>query len=278
LSRSADTPKVREAGKRIGEALGRVPGLRDGLELAGSLIAPVQIYRGTGDLLKGLETDDGELKLKGKFNLATGLFLTLPGASPLALVSSVAGSVIKTAAREEKEDGFRTANKWADTILTTSAGPVGMAMAAIGGEMKANGLKYDDSHGFNGLGWRAARATKSSLLKGTLFTIGGAVGGSVAGAALGVALGGPSGAALGSLWGQLAGGVIGLGTYGAMRAIKSDKKDKHPLALTGADKKFLLGMIGGAVTGGGAGTALGSYGGKALGQPWARPCWVGRVR
>lgn len=266
LSRAADTPKLREAGKRIGEALGSVPFLRDGLELAGSLIAPVQIYRGTGALLKGLETDDEELKLKGKFNLATGMFLSLPGASPLALVSSVAGSVIKTTARDGKEDGLRTANRWADGILTTSAGPVGMVLAAVNGEMKANGLRYDESHGFNSLGWKAARTTKSSLLKGTLFTIGGAVGGSVAGAAIGVALGGSGGAALGSLWGQLAGGVIGLGSYGAMRALKADKDNNHPLALTGADKKFLLGMTGGAIVGGGAGTALGSYGGKALGE------------
>ncbi len=266
LHRAADTPKIREAGKRIGEALGSVPYLRDGLELATSLIGPVQIYRGTGDLLKGLETDDGALKLKGKFNLATGLFLTLPGASPLALVSSVAGSVIKSSASEEREEGFRTANKWADGILSASAGPVGMTIAAVRSEMGAHGLKYDDTHGFSSSGWKAARATKSSLFKGTLFTVGGAVGGSVAGAALGLALGGNGSAAVGSLWGQLAGGVIGLGTYGAMRAIKADKNSKHPLALTRADKRFLLGMVGGAIAGGGVGTALGSFGGKALGE------------
>jgi hypothetical protein len=132
--------------------------------------------------------------------------------------------------------------------------------------MGAHGLKYDDSHGFSSSGWKAARATKSSLFKGTLFTVGGAVGGSVAGAALGLALGGNGSAAVGSLWGQLAGGVIGLGTYGAMRAIKADKNSKHPLALTRADKRFLLGMVGGAIAGGGVGTALGSFGGKALGE------------
>lgn len=266
LNKAIDTPRVRNAGKSVGEALGSVPYLRDGLELASSLVAPIQIYRGTGDLLKGLETDDGELKLKGKFNLATGLFLTLPGASPLALVSSVAGSVIKTAAKEEREDGFKTANKWADTILSASAGPVGMAFAAVNSELKSNGLKYDDTHGFNGLGWQAARATKSSLLKGTLFTVGGVVGGSLAGAALGVALSGSTGAALGSLWGQIAGGAIGVGAYGALRAIKADKNAKHPLALTKGDKKFLTRLVGGAIVGGGAGTALGTYAGKAFGE------------
>jgi hypothetical protein len=266
LNRAIDTPRVRSAGKGVGEALGSVPYLRDGVELASSLIGPVQIYRGTGDLLKGLETEDGELKLKGKFNLATGLFLTMPGASPLALVSSVAGGIIKTAAKEGQEEGFETANKWADGILSASAGPVGMTLAAVQGELKAHGLRFDETHGFSGLGWQAARATKSSLLKGTLFTVGGAVGGSVAGAAIGVAMGGPGGAAIGSLWGQLAGGVIGLGSYGAMRAIKEDKRSKHPLALTGSDKRFLAGMVGGALVGGGAGTALGSFGGKAFGE------------
>lgn len=266
LDRTFDRPKVREAGKSIGEALDKVPYLRDGVEVAASLIGPVQIYRGSGDLIKGLENDDGELKLKGKFNLASGLFLTLPGAAPLALASSLAGSVIKTMASEESEDGFKTANKWADSILATSAGPVGMTLAAVQGELEKNGLEFNDKNGFNSLGWKAARTTKGSLLKGTLFTIGGAVGGSVAGAAVGVALGGAGGAALGSLWGQMAGGVIGLGAYGASRAMKADKNSKNPLALTKGDKKFLLGMAGGAIVGGGVGTALGGYGGRALGE------------
>jgi hypothetical protein len=269
LNRMADTPRVRNAGKRIGEALGSVPYLRDGVELAASLVGPVQIHRGAGDLLKGLETDDGEVKLKGKFNLATGLFLTIPGASPLALVSSIAGGVIKSVAKEEKEDGFKTANKWADAILSTSAGPVGMTLAAVQGELQANGLHYDDSHGFSSEGWKAARATRANMLKGTLFTVGGAVGGSLGGAALGALVAGRTGAAIGGVWGQLAGGALGLGIYGAARAIKQDKRDKHPLALTGADKRFLRGTVFGAVGGGVAGTVAGTFAGKALGG------WVG---
>ena len=268
LNRMADTPRVRTAGKRIGEALGSVPYLRDGLELAGSLVGPAQIYRGAGDILKGLETDDGEVKLKGKFNLATGLFLTIPGASPLALVSSVAGGIIKAVAKEDKEDGFKTANKWADAILSTSAGPIGMTVAAVQGELEASGLRFDDSHGFSSEGWKAARTTKANMLKGTLFTVGGAVGGSLAGAALGAAIAGRTGAALGGVWGQLAGGAIGLGVYGAARAIKQDKRDKHPLALTKGDKKFLRGTVFGAVGGGVAGTVAGTFAGKAFGQ-WA---------
>jgi hypothetical protein len=266
LNRAADTPRVRSAGKRIGEALGSVPYLRDGVELAASLVGPVQIYRGAGDLLKGLETEDPALRLKGKFNLASGLFLTLPGAAPLALASSIAGGVIKTVAKEDKEEGLKTVNTWADAILSTSAGPVGMTLAAVQGELKANGLRYDDRHGFSSDGWKAARATKANVLKGTVFTVGGAVGGSLAGAAIGATLAGRTGAAIGGVWGQLAGGAIGLGLYGAQRALKEDRRSKNPLALTGSDKKFLVGTVGGALLGGALGTGLGTYAGKAFGQ------------
>lgn len=266
LHRMVDQPKIREAGREIGSTMSKIPYSRDALEVAASLIAPVQMYRGAGDLIKGLENDNEAQKLKGKLNLASGLFLTLPGAGPLALASSLAGGIIKTSADGSSEAGLKAANRMADAVLATSAGPVGMVVAAVNKELQNNGLRYDDSFGFTGQGWKAAEATKSSLLKGTLFTVGGVVGGSLAGAALGVAFGGHGGAAIGSLWGQLAGGAIGLGTYGVTRALKQDKKSKHPLALTKNDKKFLAGLAGGALVGGGAGTALGLYGGRAFGE------------
>ncbi len=266
LHRMVDQPKIREAGREIGSTMSKIPYSRDALEVAASLVGPVQLYRGAGDLIKGLENDDEAKKLKGKLNLASGLFLTLPGAAPLALASSLAGGVIKSSADGAGEAGLKTANRVADAVLSTSAGPVGMAIAAINQELHKNGLRYDDSYGFTGQGWKAAAATKSSLLKGTLYTVGGVVGGSVAGAALGVAMGGHGGAAIGSLWGQLAGGAIGLGAYGVSRALKQAKNSKHPLALTKGDKKLLLGLAGGALVGGGAGTVLGSFGGKAFGE------------
>ena len=266
LSRMIDRPKIREAGKDIGSAMSKIPYSRDALEVAASLIAPVQLYRGAGDIVEGLERDDDAQKLKGKLNLASGLFLTLPGAGPLALASSLAGGVIKTTVDGSNEASLKVANKMADAVLATSAGPVGMVVAAVNKELENNGLRYDDSYGFTGQGWKAAGATKSSLLKGTLYTVGGVVGGSLAGAALGVAFGGHGGAAIGSLWGQLAGGALGLGTYGVSRALKHDKKNQHPLALTKGDKKFLAGLTGGALLGGGAGTAAGLLGGRAVGE------------
>lgn len=266
LNRMMDQPKIREAGRDIAGTMSKIPYSRDALEVAASLIAPVQLYRGAGDIVKGLENDNDAQKLKGKLNLASGLFLTLPGAAPLALASSLAGGVIKTAADGAGEQGLKTANRMADAVLATSAGPVGMVLAAVNTELQNNGLRYDDSFGFTGQGWKAAGATKSSLIKGTIFTVGGVVGGSLAGAALGVAFGGHGGAAMGSLWGQLAGGAIGLGTYGVTRALKQDKKTNHPLSLTKSDKKFLAGLAGGALVGGGVGTAAGLYGGRAFGE------------
>ncbi len=266
LEHAADTPRVREAGKAVGETLGKVPYLRDGLELAASLVGPVQMYRGAGDLIEGFETDNDSQKLKGKLNLASGLFLSLPGAAPLALASSLAGAALKGLASEDNPQAMKTANAWANRVLATSAGPVGMTIAAVQGELSANGLNFNDSQGFSAQGWKNSRPDRSYMLRGTIATVGGAVGGSLAGAAIGAALAGRTGAAVGGVWGQLAGGALGLGAYGVARALQNDKKTQHPLALTGGDKKFLGGLVGGALVGGSVGTGLGTYGGRALGE------------
>ncbi len=266
LNRAVDQPKIREAGKRVSETIGKVPYLRTGLELAGSLVAPIQTYRGASKLIDGLETDDDYKKLDGKMTLASGMFLSLPGANPLALVSSASGMALKGLAKDGDQAELDWANKWADRVLATSAGPFGMTVAALKNELGASGMKFDDSQGFNINGWSAARPGKSAMFKGTLATVGGAVGGAVVGAGLGLSLAGAGGAAIGSMWGQVAGGMAGLGLYGAFRTMKGDLKDGHPLALTKGDKKFLAGLAGGAIVGGGLGPVGGSMGGKALGE------------
>lgn len=261
-----DRPSIRKAGRNIGENLGKVPYLRTGLELANSLIAPVQIYRGATKLSEALESGDEKKKLDGKLNLASGLFLSLPGARPLALATAVAGGAIRATAKQNDGEHLEAANHWADGILSASAGPVGMTIAAVQGELKANGMKMDASSGFAPEGWAKARPSKGAMLKGTLFTVGGTVGGALLGAAAGGALAGNTGAVLGAVWGQVAGGAIGLASYSVHRTLSQDKKDNDPLALTKGDKKFLKGMIGGAVVGGGVGTAAGVLGGRFLGE------------
>lgn len=266
LNRVMDQPKVREAGKKASQAIGKVPYLRTGLELAGSLIGPIQTYRGASKLIAGLESGDERKKLDGKMTLASGLFLSLPGGSPFALVSSATGAALRGIAEDDDPAQVEWANKWADRALATSAGPLGMTIAALKGELTANGLNFDGDEGFDLSGWQAARPDKGAMFKGTLATVGGAVGGTMLGAALGATLAGTGGAAVGSMWGQVAGAVGGLGVYGAFRTMKSADKAGDPLALQRGDKKFLAGMVGGGVLGGGLGTVAGSMGGRALGE------------
>jgi hypothetical protein len=265
LSAAADQPGVRRAGRNIGATLGKVPYLRTGLELAGSLVAPIQTHRGASKLIEGLESGNKAQQLDGKLNLATGLFLTIPGARPFALGTGIAGNAIRLTSREDNEEHMEEANKWANRVLSVSAGPVGMAVGAIVGEMEANGLKMDESKGFSAEGWQASRPGKGAMLKGTLATVGGTVGGAVVGAAIGSAISGSPGAVLGALWGQVAGGMTGLAGYSIHRTLKNSK-DGDPLALTGSDKRFLGRTLGGAVVGAGAGTVAGALGGRALGE------------
>ena len=263
VTESLDTPRVRSAGRQTATEIGKVPYLRTGLELAGSLVAPVQVYRGSTKLLDGLESGDMEKQLDGKFALAGGLFLTVPGAAPLSLASSIAGAAIRNTAQENPES-LDTANKWADRTLALSAGPVGMAASALTSELKLAGMRLDSSQGFTPEGWREARPGKGNMLKGTLATVGGTVVGAIAGASLGAAVGGNSGAVLGALWGNVAGGAVGLAGYGIHRALsQSDPQD--PLALTREDRKFLATTVGGTVLGGAAGAVGGGVGGRMLG-------------
>lgn len=266
ITGAMDTPRVRNAGREIGSALAKVPYLRTGLELAGSLVAPIQVHRGASKLIEGLESGDKEQQLDGKLNLATGLFLSLPGAQPLALATGIAGTAIRLTAKDENGQYVDQANQWADRVLTASAGPVGVTAAAVLGELKANGMRIDESTGFGPNGWSAARPGRATMLKGTLATVGGTVGGAILGAALGGMISGNTGAVMGALWGQVAGGMVGLGGYAALRTIKQDKKENDPLRLTADDRQFLRRTVGAAVVGGTAGTVAGALGGRAVGE------------
>lgn len=264
ISAAADTPRVREAGKKLGIAMGKVPHLRTGLELASSLVSPALVYRGASKLTQALETGDDNMKLDGKLNLATGLFLGLPGARGLAFGTSVAGAAIKATADESKQAHMESANLWADRVLATSAGPVGMTVAAMTGELKKHGMRVDETQGFGPQGWQAARPGSGTMLKGTLATVGGTVAGALVGAAVGGAVSGNGGAVLGALWGQAAGGITGLAAYSVSRTLSQDNDD--PLALTKSDRKFLGRTAAGAVAGGAAGTLGGVVAGRFLGH------------
>lgn len=262
LERLMDRPSVRETGRNVGEALGAVPHLRTVMETGLALLSPIQLHRGARYLEQGFVSGDEKLKAQGKMNLISGILLGLPGGAPLAMVASGLHLSMQMGIDDNPEKA-KEANATADRFMAVATGPLGMATVAARQELQKAGIdlsyvsyapdEYD--RGVSGGG----------MLKGLLFTVGGAVAGSLAGVAIGGALSGAAGASLSSFWGRIGGGLVGLGAYGAYRAKKQEASDPSPYDLTRGDKIFLGKIVGGAVAGAAAGTAAGVIGGRALG-------------
>ncbi|MBS2039374.1 hypothetical protein JST97_30595 [bacterium] len=257
-----DNPQVREAGRNIGHALGQVPYLRTGLETGLSLLSPIQLHRGANALEKGLINDDDALKLRGKMSLITGVLMGLPGGAPLATVASAMNLGFQFSTGNDPKK-LKEANALASKFMSVATGPVGMASVAIGQELSKAGVdlsKIDYTpDDFD------APVKPGKMLEGLLCTVGGGVAGSLAGAYLGGALGAGVGASMSAFWGRIGGGLLGLGAYGAYRALKSEHHDPNPYDLTRGDKVFLTKIVGGAVAGAALGTLGGVTGGRALG-------------
>ncbi|MEW6283214.1 MAG: hypothetical protein AB1758_31685, partial [Candidatus Eremiobacterota bacterium] len=88
--RFTEQPAVRDAGRSVGQALERVPYLREGLELAAALVGPLQVNRGAAALEEGLRRGDPDKKFQGKMTLATGALLMNPGWAPAGLAVTMA--------------------------------------------------------------------------------------------------------------------------------------------------------------------------------------------
>ncbi len=248
---------VRETGKKIGEVLGSVPYLRTGVELGLSLIAPLQIHHGAGQLEAGLESGSDELKLDGKMNLAKGAFLTL-GMAPLSLATTAAHMALK----HQVDRGSMTAadaSSVANAVLAVSTGPVGMVGAAAGSELRKAGVDLDDTR-------VRAPLEKGSAMGTVLATISGAAAGGVLGSLLGTAMGGVVGGIGGLMWGQLSGAALGFGGYTAAQTLRQDRREGDPLALTGGDKAWLGKVLGPTLVGGVGGTIAGGYLGAMAGE------------
>ncbi len=276
-----DRPSVRQAGRTAGEFLGKVPYMRTALETGLALLSPIQLHRGALALEKGYVKGDEALKLQGKMNLISGIMLGIPGGAPLATVASAINLGMQVAVGDDPEK-IKEANRNADRFVAVATGPFGMAATAIGQELKKAGVdlsqaqylpnEYDQ--GVSG----------GAMLKGLLFTVGGAVAGSLIGVGVGSALGGAGAVATGSLWGRIGGGMAGLGLYGYQRA-KQPEPNPSPYDLTRGDKVFLAKIVGGAVAGAAAGTVAGSMGGRALATllvpqaPWLATAggWAGAL-
>ncbi len=257
-----DNEQVRHAGRTIGHALGQVPYLRTGLETGLALLSPIQLHRGSKALAKGLVDDDPALKLRGKMSLITGVLLGLPGGAPLATVASAMNVGFQMTTGDDPTK-LKEANRTADRFMAVATGPVGMASVAISQELAKAGVdlsKIDYTpDDFD------APIKPGKMIQGLLATVGGGVAGSLIGASLGGALGGGVGASMSAFWGRIGGGLIGLGAYGAYRALKTESHDANPYDLTRGDKIFLSKIVGGAVAGAALGTVAGVAGGRAVG-------------
>jgi len=72
-----DHPVLREAGKQLSQIIDKVPGLRNGLELAAALSAPLLLNRGAGQLEEGIRENLPKKQIDGKLNLAKGMAFAL---------------------------------------------------------------------------------------------------------------------------------------------------------------------------------------------------------
>lgn len=207
-----DKPAVRDAGKKLAEAIDKVPGLRTSMELAAAIASPLQVHVGSHLLQEGLEKGEKDQTLHGKLSLASGLFLFTRAMAPLALASGLLHLYLS----RKIEDGkisLEKANKMATGLLGVAAGPLGLATLGFLTEVKA---KFPD-------GPLPQELQKPISLKGILAMVGGTSLGGIVGAALGTALAGPAGAAIGGLWGKAGGAVAGLAIYGLFQLLGGRK-------------------------------------------------------
>lgn len=250
-----DRPSVRSAGKGVADAVGTVPYLRNGLELAFSLVGPLEIHRGSRQWEEGVNTYDAAQRARGKFNLATGLLLMSGGGAPFALAAAALHGAVKAGdARPE------TAEKAADLTLAASLGPLGMITLSAARELEAAG--FDLSKRIDSFGKKPSVPDPFEAVASGV--VGAALGG-VAGAAVGSLASGLGGAAFGAACGQLVGAAAGLGLH-ALKSRGSQEPPPDRLALRAPDKRLLLGTAGGALAGGVIGGTAGGYLGLALGR------------
>ncbi len=257
-----DNESVRNAGRSIGHALGTVPHLRTAMETGLALLSPIQLHRGAKQLEQGLIHGDDAQKLRGKMSLITGVLLGLPGGAPLATVASAMNVGFQMTTDDDPKK-LKEANALANKFASVATGPVGMAGVAITQELAKAGVDLSKLD-FTPADFDAP-IKPGKMIQGLVATVGGGVAGSLIGASLGGMLGGGVGATMSAFWGRIGGGLIGLGAYGAYRALKSEKQDPGPYDLTRGDKVFLTKIVGTAVAGAALGTVAGVTGGRAAG-------------
>ncbi|GMU57400.1 MAG: hypothetical protein AMXMBFR33_65460 [Candidatus Xenobia bacterium] len=225
-----DRPAVRELGRDLGATLGGVPYLRQGLELAGALVGPLQLVRGASLL----QQDDPGARLAGQLQLASGALLLVPGGALPALALNTLSLA---------------SPRLAPGALALALGPVGLAGQTLLGKTPLQ-APPPPAAGFG------------SFLLGTASTVLGLGLGSLAGQTLGALVAGPTGAMLGAFWGRLGGAAVGLVGFAALKAAREVPLERAEGLELLRSAAFSL---GGALVGAVGGLALGHQASLALG-------------
>jgi hypothetical protein len=214
-----DKKPIRDAGKKIGEVMEKVPHLRTALETAAAISGPLTMHKGAEDWEKGITEGDKKKKFDGKMELAQGITGSFKFTAPISLGLAATHWILNRKIKNHKLT-LEKAHEISNKVLAASAGPVGMATYATLKEMftttkaeeketKALGdkLTHDDK-------LYVAKVAGAGAAGGVAGTVLGFSGGAIAGAAIGGVLGGPLGAVVGGLLGKAAGSMAGA-YYGA---------------------------------------------------------------
>ncbi|MCE1248839.1 MAG: hypothetical protein LWY06_19545 [Firmicutes bacterium] len=135
-----DRSGVREAGKKLSEAIDQVPYLRQTLNVAGTVMGPVAMNVGANAYEDGLKEADKLKKYEGKMELAQGISLSAKVTAPYALGLSVAKMVINHKLKKGNWS-VEKADEFASKALAAAGGPVGMIYLAATSEMLKSGTK-----------------------------------------------------------------------------------------------------------------------------------------
>lgn len=141
-----DHPAIREAGKHLSQAIDTVPGLRNLLEAAAALSAPLLLHRGAGQLEKGIKTDDPLERANGKFNFAKGTAFALKLTAPVGLGLGVLQLWLNRRVKQGKMSPQK-AEKYAGAALACMTGPVGISVHNALKEVKNTDLPEEKISG-----------------------------------------------------------------------------------------------------------------------------------
>jgi len=226
-----DQKAFRETGKYIGEKLGGIPYLRQGVSLISFVFGFLQVARGFGELQQGAHTGDLKKKMDGTLDIAAGTCF----ASKIFCVPGLAVDGAKQALDRAIDRGDITAEQ-GNALVQHTVGLVGQPFAAA--------LKFIKTRIFKGpetpkpdtppASDPEKKLSFGTLAKATSIAVGGAAGsltggvlGPYAGLMAGFSLAGPLGGAIGLVAGCIAGIYAGNRAGGELGTIIGDLFVQH---------------------------------------------------